>query len=1473
MFAHTSSAHEVSPTYACDSGEPNGDNECVATTRIAPTVTYSCAEGTPNDNNECERTIETDAAASCSTGSPDGGRCLHTASPTYSCSSGRLSGTRCLHTASPTYSCSSGSLSGTRCLHAANPTYSCSSGSLSGSQCLHTASPAYSCSSGTLSGSQCQTTTSATASCSSGSLSGGQCLHVVSANPGCPSGYQAGPFDTCYRYTSPTYSCSSGTLSGTSCITTTPANASCRSGYLTGAFGICYKYTAASSSCPAGYGPPTLGICFRYTAAAASCQTGFTLSGGQCTRKTAATPSCSAGYKLGSFTLLGSVVTYCYKHTAPDYTCSTGTLSGDKYLTTTTVDATPRYSCPTEYELERLTILGSPVTYCTRTTTTDATPNCSEGTWNGTTCAHTHPGPVISGLDAAGTSAAGTDYTDNFTVAPTTATVLLSGAGCFLSGTAGFYTLTARRADAGTRTCTIAAVDTTSATAAATITFTTRPAPVISGLDATGTSAAGTDYTDNFTVAPTTATVLASGAGCELSGTAGSYTLTARRADAGTRTCTITAGTTTATATITFTTGPVISGLDAAGESAAGTDYTDDFTVAPTTATVLLSGAGCFLSGTAGSYTLTARRADAGTRTCTIAAVDTTSATAAATITFTAVVVHTRRPKSPRNLRCTAATATTATWTWEAADRAHSYWYRYSRSGDWAQAGGQDARSHTRTGITPRAGVGGWNNWRYFYVKATNNAGDSSQNPGSCLTLPPGWLSAECSSTGHITVTWPKPLGLDSVSTVRYTGAITDPDGGALARHDGTGTTLTGTGTPGTTYNIAVSTQPIANKPAYSETTTAECEPGPPPAPAGLECTQDLTDLLAPYATECTWSAVTSTVTSRYRLQTRWLKSDGAWTLPLSVTSPATSVVRALAARTYQARVQANQPTEGAWSDWTESFEIVVPPPPAPTGVVVECTTGNDVVVKWVPSSGASQYKVAVTARPPAPGRPSTEDHTVPHQDVPAGQKVSLPVPGKIGWDYTATVTSVNTSPEPDLESAAAASAGGDRCEGVQVVCQADGRLKTTWVRNTGATQYRLRISVTATTSTQVATLPDILVAQPAQATRTISHYRDAVVGKRYEVRVAAQTGGVWSADSAPAADTCTAVAPPAPTGVTASCSNDVLTVEWESAGTGLAKATSYKPRIFTGTSMTPDTRWTANATGTATSATLPAANEDDLPETGVFQVKVKATNTAGDSPYSTATDASCEASCPHSHDDFGCHGVEIMHECGDGEHRDPNLMGPITGFLGCHPAGDTHECPSGRHFHNESDHHFSSCHADHDVGLHPVPEMVIGVHSAEIERSLRSRLNSRVQFPRLNEADTAAIFEVSQPGTARATSDSDTRSAAGGGGECLKGQHSHVLVSGCHAADTEHPGAPWTIVSGNGVVPAEHLVELVQEPTPTPAPTSPDGADSGSSTSSGRTSRASSPIDQTGVLWATVTLDFNFNKYQCMRWHEGSRP
>ena len=156
-----------------------------------------------------------------------------------------------------------------------------------------------------------------------------------------------------------------------------------------------------------------------------------------------------------------------------------------------------------------------------------------------------------------------------------------------------------------------------------------------------------------------------------------------------------------------------------------GTTYTDDFSVDPPGSTVLASGAGCALSApsSTGHYTLTVTNPDPDNTenvaaTCSVAAVHTHTTTAAITVTFTpdpSDVVHTRRPASPQNLRCTAATATTATWTWDAADRAHTHWYRYSSSDDWAEAGGAGARSHTRTAITPSSGAyGGWDNWQYI---------------------------------------------------------------------------------------------------------------------------------------------------------------------------------------------------------------------------------------------------------------------------------------------------------------------------------------------------------------------------------------------------------------------------------------------------------------------------------------------------------------------------------------------------------------------------------------------------------------------------------------------------------------------------------------------------------------------------------------------------------------------------------------
>ena len=136
---------------------------------------------------------------------------------------------------------------------------------------------------------------------------------------------------------------------------------------------------------------------------------------------------------------------------------------------------------------------------------------------------------------------------------------------------------------------------------------------------------------------------------------------------------------------------------------------------------------------------------------------------------------------------------------------------------------------------------------------------------------------------------------------------------------------------------------------------------------ADLECAQDLADHTSPYDTECTWSAVTSPATSQYQLQTRRRNGDGTWTRPNLVAPTAARVVRKLVVGTYQARVQAYQPREGGWSDWTQPFEIVVPVPvAAPVGNCTASTSGLVSTITWTWSSAGTRDEYDITYTDPA---------------------------------------------------------------------------------------------------------------------------------------------------------------------------------------------------------------------------------------------------------------------------------------------------------------------------------------------------------------------------------------------------------------------------------------------------------------------------------------------------------------------------
>ena len=241
----------------------------------------------------------------------------------------------------------------------------------------------------------------------------------------------------------------------------------------------------------------------------------------------------------------------------------------------------------------------------------------------------------------------------------------------------------------------------------------------------------------------------------------------------------------------------------------------------------------------------------------------------------------------------------------------------------------------------------------------------------------------------------------------------------------------------------------------------------------------------------------------------------------------------------------------------------------------------------------------------------------VPRSVDTASVRARATRPGETG-PYTEWATAARPGPAP---------------RNLEVECRADARVYVSWDPVTGASRYTAAITSTpppAPAAVSLASTEHLTPSFPG-ARPPASFNFSGQPNWSYAVRLTAEASGTASLP-ATASATCTPVTPPAPTGVTASCANRALTVTWNTAGTGLAKATSYKPRIFTGNPPTESTRWTADAAGHGTTtAAIPGPGEPDLPDTGVFQVKVKAANNAGDSPYSTPAKATCGAPRPVS--------------------------------------------------------------------------------------------------------------------------------------------------------------------------------------------------------------------------------------------------
>lgn len=349
------------------------------------------------------------------------------------------------------YGCTSGTLTGsgssatcvTTTSVAANVTYSCPAGqTLSGTNCIgvnNTSTPAnasYSCAAGaTLTGSgsssTCVTTTSAAASLryscpSNATLSGTNCVFTQTTAA------------------TPNYSCPAGkTVSGTNCVGSTTSaatvNYSCPAGYsLSGS--TCTKTVTSTAtvanSCPSNFvsgcnysGSDYLSRCNVARGNGWTVQTVSTYGLNLCIATAKQVYSCPAGSTLSG----ASCLTTTTVAATPNYSCPSGTLSGSSCVIATSSAARVSYSCPSGQTLSG--------TSCVNTTTSAATANysCSAGTLSGSNCVtQSSTAATIRYTCVAGTLQGTNCLLSNNTLVPASssyvcATGTLSGTSCVVT--------------------------------------------------------------------------------------------------------------------------------------------------------------------------------------------------------------------------------------------------------------------------------------------------------------------------------------------------------------------------------------------------------------------------------------------------------------------------------------------------------------------------------------------------------------------------------------------------------------------------------------------------------------------------------------------------------------------------------------------------------------------------------------------------------------------------------------------------------------------------------------------------------------------------------------------------------------------------------------------------------------------------------------------------------------------------------
>ena len=534
-------------------------------------------------------------------------------------------------------------------------------------------------------------------------------------------------------------------------------------------------------------------------------------------------------------------------------------------------------------------------------------------------------------------------------------------------------------------------------------------------------------------------------------------------------------------------------------------------------------------------------------------------------------------PAAPTGVTNTAQTDNSLTFDWDDVSGATSYKYQYKKSTDTNWSADVSVTPSTVTVLSLESGV------TYdFKVKASNAGGDSAfTTPVQGTTLPatPTGVTNTAQTDNSLTFDWDDVSGATGYKyQYRESGNANWNAEVTIAASQVVLSSLS----QGTTHEFQVRAYNSAGNGAYA---TAVQGTTLPAAPTGVTNTAQTDNSLT-----FDWDDVSGATSYKYQYKK---STDTNWSADVSVTPSTVTVLSLESGVTYDFKVKAsNAGGDSAFTTPVQGTTL----PATPTGVTNTAQTDNSLTFDWDDVSGATGYKYQY--------RESGNANWNAEVTIAASQVVLSSL--SQGTTHEFQVRAYNSAGNGAYATAVQGTTTLPAPTGLTTTAQTTSSLTFDWgdVTNADGYEYQHRLASSDTWGATQAV---------AASTVTISSLEG---NTEYEIQVRAENSVATSAWTSAVRGMTSLSAPPTPANLSVTSTTASSAVfDWDDVAT----ATGYKYQY----------RVSGGLWSTAVSVVQSTVTLSSLVSGTTYNFQVLATNSAGDSSYTSAVDAVTNPSPP----------------------------------------------------------------------------------------------------------------------------------------------------------------------------------------------------------------------------------------------------